>query len=315
MDSESLLTFLTIHRTGGFSNAAAALRRSQPAISRRIALLEENLGVPVFERTAGGIKLSSAGQALLPYARTVLATLNDAESAIRTLRDANSGPVSLALVGTLAGANLTPLLKRFARNHPGVELTIRTASSSDVSEAVRRGNATLGLRYLLDPSSDLICEHVGDESVRVVCAPGHRLAGRTIKSLAALRDEPWFAFPNAWEHRESFENNIFAQFQRCGVGSIRWTPVDSLTAQKRLIEAGFGLALIPDSAVQEERRDRSLDTITVRDFKATTPVYSIVRNGGYLSPAAAELLRRIGASPGAFGKPIGSRRAQRPQKR
>ena len=68
MDSDALLTFLTVHRRGGISNAAKALRRSQPAISRRIALLEQELGVPLFERIAGRTMLSDAGRVMVPYA-------------------------------------------------------------------------------------------------------------------------------------------------------------------------------------------------------------------------------------------------------
>ena len=71
LDSEALHTFVTIHRAGGFSVAARRLHRSQPAISRRIALLEEELGAPLFERVAGGVVLSQAGQVLLPYAERV----------------------------------------------------------------------------------------------------------------------------------------------------------------------------------------------------------------------------------------------------
>jgi hypothetical protein len=66
MDSDALHTFLTVHRRGGISSAAKALHRSQPAISRRIALLEQDLGVPLFERIAGRTMLSDAGRVMVP---------------------------------------------------------------------------------------------------------------------------------------------------------------------------------------------------------------------------------------------------------
>src|SRR5262249_3489736 len=180
MDSDALKTFVAIHRSKGFSSAAAALGRSQPAISRRIALLEQRLGVPLFERAAGGgIALSSAGRALLPYAERVIAALGDAEHALLALRTGNAGPVALPAVGTLAGANLTPVLKRFSGEYPKVKLSIRTATSAEVSELVRRGEATIGLRYLLDRSSDIVCRHIGSETMRIVCSPEHECAGKT----------------------------------------------------------------------------------------------------------------------------------------
>lgn len=73
--------------------------------------------------------------------------------------------------------------------------------------------------------------------------------------------------------------------------NIRWTPVDSLTAQKRLIEAGLGTGLMPERAVVEERAAETLATISVEDLKIAIPVTVITRRDGYLSPASLCLLR------------------------
>ena len=81
MDSDALNTFLVVHRRGGISNAAKALHRSQPAISRRIALLEQELGVPLFERIGGKTRLSDAGRVMVPYAERAVAAAQDAENA------------------------------------------------------------------------------------------------------------------------------------------------------------------------------------------------------------------------------------------
>src|SRR5256886_4063080 len=157
MDSDALLTFLTVHRRGGISSAAKVLHRSQPAISRRIALLEQELGVPLFERIAGRTMLSDAGRVMVPYAERAVAAAHDPENAVRALAKPDSGPVALAVVGTLAGGRPSAILKRFAAAHPKVELTLRTATSAEVSDLVRRGEVTIGLRYDRDPSRDLDC--------------------------------------------------------------------------------------------------------------------------------------------------------------
>src|ERR1700752_1019630 len=103
VDSDALNTFLTVHRRGGVSNAAKILHRSQPAISRRIALLEGELGVPLFERINGRTRLSDVGRVMVPCAEAAVAAAQDAENAVRALPRWNSGPVALAVVGTLAG--------------------------------------------------------------------------------------------------------------------------------------------------------------------------------------------------------------------
>ncbi|WP_170181772.1 LysR family transcriptional regulator [Phreatobacter stygius] len=310
MDSDALLTFVTIHQANGFSRAAEILGRSQPAISRRIALLEDELGVPVFERAAGGVVLSQAGRALLPHAERVLAALRDAENAIDTMRTETAGRVSIVAVGTLAGTNLTTILKRFVTDHPKIDLSISTATSAEVSDLVRRGEAMIGLRYLLDTAPDIICEHIASETMVVVCAAEHRFAGKTLASLATLSGEPWFAFRNAYDQRETFADNIFAQFQARGIAEIRWTPVDSLNAKKRLIEAGLGLALLPESAIDEELRAGSLATIRLADLDVANPVFAVVRRGGYLSAATLNLLALLRNAPSLAGKPVLSRQSQ-----
>ena len=74
---------------------------------------------------------------------------------------------------------------------------------------------------------------------------------------------------------------------------IDWIGIDSLTAQKRLVEAGFGLALMEQSAIADELKARSLGTITVRSLKATRRIMMVTRNGGYLSAATQELIRLL----------------------
>ena len=186
MDSDALNTFLTVHRRGGVSNAARALHRSQPAISRRIALLEQELGVPLFERVAGRTRLSDAGRVMVPYAERAVAAAQDAENAVRALTQQNAGPVSLAVVGTLAGGQLSQILKRFAREYPDVDLTLRTATSAEVSDLIRRGEATIGLRYDIDRLRDLDYVRLATEPLQVVCAPDHPLAGKRVARLADL---------------------------------------------------------------------------------------------------------------------------------
>lgn len=290
MDAEALRTFLAVHRQQGFSNAARFLHRTQPAISRRIALLEQELGVPLFERAAGGITLSQAGRVLLPHAERAVATLQDARDAVRALTAGDSGPLTMAIVGTLAGTDLTGVLQRFAQDHPGIDLALQTARSGEVSDLVRRGEASIGLRYDRDRSGDLACESLGSEPMLVVCAATHRLAGRSVSSLLALHDERWIAFPRAPQPPELPGSHIFSVFAARGLGEIEWRAIDSLTAQKRLVEAGFGMALIQASSVEEELAAGTLAAIRVRDLDVGTPVFIVTRRGGYLSAAARRLL-------------------------
>jgi DNA-binding transcriptional LysR family regulator len=111
------------------------------------------------------------------------------------LRTGDGGPISIATVGTLASTSLTAVLRRFAKTFPTVELSLRTATSVEVSELVRRGDATIGLRYFDDPSPDLICLELRPGLLIVACAPEHWLAGKKVRSLRDLREENGWPFP------------------------------------------------------------------------------------------------------------------------
>ena len=296
MDSDALNTFLVVHHRGGISNAAKALHRSQPAISRRIALLEQELGIPLFERVAGRTMLSDAGRVLVSYAERAVAATQDAENAVRALARPNSGPVALAVVGTLAGGRLSTIMRRFAGEYPKVNLTLRTATSTEVSDLIRRGEATIGLRYGRDWSGDLDCTRLFAEPLQVVCAPDHPRAGRRVANLAELRQERWIAFPEKPGRREVSASHVFALFQTHGLGEVDWTPVDSLTAQKRLVEAGFGIALLSQSHVAEELGSAAIAAIGVDDLAASHDIVAVTRRGGFLSAASRRLLEIIRVS-------------------
>ncbi|MEO7020604.1 MAG: LysR family transcriptional regulator [Ktedonobacteraceae bacterium] len=120
MELNEIEAFVTIHRVGGFTKAATVLCVSQPAISRRIELLERELGAPLFERLPAGVRLTEAGRALLPYAQQVLAATRDGAAAVRALEEEEQGSLILALVGTLASTRLTRQLQAFRETYPQV---------------------------------------------------------------------------------------------------------------------------------------------------------------------------------------------------
>ena len=184
-------------------------------------------------------------------------------------------------------------MKRFAAEHPEVGLSLRTATSAEVSDLIRRGEATIGLRYDRDRSRDLDCELLFTERLQVVCALDHPRAGRRVTKLADLSGERWIAFPVVPGRREITASHVFALFQTHGLGEIDWTPVDSLTAQKRLVEAGLGIALLTQSHAADELRFNSISTIRIDDLTASQDIVAVTRRGGFLSAASRRLLEIV----------------------
>jgi len=298
MELNQIEAFVAIVRGGGFTRASATLHLSQPAISRRLHLLEDELGAPLFERIRSGAVLTEAGRAFLPHAETLLACMRDGIDAVSALRGADRGAITLAVVGTLASTSLTEQLRRFRELHPRIDLRVRTALSREVSELVRRGDATLGLRYDADPHPELVSTHIHDEPMIPVCSAHHRLTRGRRVDARALAGERWITFPvRPGPAREPYASALERGLALIGLSGAEIVPIDSLTAQKRMVEAGFGLALLQESSVEEELRAGTLRALPIPAMRVTVPVVLIHRRRAYQSGATRSLMAMLADWP------------------
>lgn len=287
MELDHVEAFLAIVRSGGFVRGSAALHLSQPATSRRIKLLEAELGAPLFDRLGRSVSLTEAGRAFLPHAQAMLASMRDGIDAVSAVRGTGRGTVTLALVGTLASGSLTAQLSRLCQAHPGLDLRLRTALSAQVSALVLRGDAALGLRYGTDPDPGLVSVIIHQERLVPVCPPGHPLAAGGADLATGLAGQRWLAFPSPTG--DPYAAALRQLLAAHGLGAAEILPIDSLTAQKRMTEAGFGLAILPESSLDEEFRARTLCPIDAPALTATIPVALIRRRTAFQTGAARAL--------------------------
>lgn len=302
MELDHVEAFLAIVDRGGFARGSAALHLSQPAASRRIKLLEAELRAPLFDRLGRGATLTEAGRAFLPHAQALLASMRDGTEAVNAVRGTGHGPVTLALVGTLASSGLTARLSRLRQAQPGLDLRLRTALSAEVSALVLRGDADLGLRYGTDPDPGLMPVIIHHERLVPVCSPGHPVTGGETDLASALAGQRWLAFPpRPGAPGDPYATALQQLLAAHGLGSAEILPIDSLTAQKRLAEAGFGLAILPESSLDEELRAGTLRTIDAPALTATIPVALIRRRNAFQSGAARALTAALTDPPYAPG--------------
>lgn len=298
MELDHVQAFVAIVQSGGFTRASAALHLSQPAISRRVRLLERELGAPLFERLGRGVVLSDAGRAFLPHAEALLASMRDGIDAVGALHGTSQGTVTLAVVGTLTSTTLTQRLRQFREAYPGIDLRLRTALSAEVSALVLRGDASLGLRYDLDPNPGLVSSTIHQEPLVPVCSAGHRLAHARRVPLKALAGERWIGFPpRPGPTSEPYSSALAQRLAACGLDAVEIVQIDSLTAQKRMVEADFGLALLPRSSIDEELRAGTLCVLRVPAMRVTIPVVLIHRQRAFQSGATRALTTMLTAWP------------------
>jgi DNA-binding transcriptional LysR family regulator len=294
MELNQITAFVTINRTGSFTRAAERLHLSQPAISRRIELLERELGAPLFERLSTGIRLSDAGLAFLPFAQQVLATIADGRAAVHSLEEGEEGTLTLAVVGTLASTQLTSHLQSFRATHPRARLHLRTGRSDEVSSLVYQGDVQLGLRYFADPRTEICSILAFNELLVVACSTQSQFFTHEPTQAMDLLDVPWVTYPiHAGSSGEPFARTLDRQLLLNELDAAERIVIDSLTAQKRLIEADFGIGLLPKSSIEEELRLGTIRTLPIMSLTTSVPVMAIYRRRSYLSRASHELLEML----------------------
>ena len=177
MDTQALTAFLAVAESGSFSTAAERLFLTQPAVSKRIAQLEQQLGTRLFDRVGRRIRLTEAGEALLPRARQVLLDLEDMSRAIRNLTGTVSGTLRIGTSHHIGLHRLPPVLRRFSREYPDVKLDIHFIDSEEAWEAVLHGDLEMGV-VTLPPQPDprLHSQAVWQDPLVFMAAPEHPLA-------------------------------------------------------------------------------------------------------------------------------------------
>jgi DNA-binding transcriptional LysR family regulator len=284
IDLDQLSAFIAIADRGTVTAAARKLHRTQSAISRRLALLEDALSASLFDRRGAKLVLTDCGRAFLPCAERALAAVASGHEAVQHELAPNAGSVSIAIVGTLVEAPLAAALRALPR--AGLEVSVLTATSEQVSRLVRRGEANLGVRYFADDDRELASEQLGVERMCVVGAAGER------RSDTAAR---WIGFPSTRTSKDDFGRLLHQQLIAAGMSPAGVMAVDSLSAQKRLVEVGLGIALLPESSVRDEIARGTLVRLDMPRMATTLAIHLVQRRDAFLSPAGrnlASLLKR-----------------------
>jgi DNA-binding transcriptional LysR family regulator len=288
-----LKAFVAVVRSGTFTAASSHLNITQPALSRRIQLIEQALGTPLFERFPSGPRLTEAGRELLPHAEAVLTALDEGVEAVGSMVRGDRGRVAFAALGALCNSAVVEALRRFRDGAPAADLSLsfHASTSEEVSDLVLQGQAMWGLRFRSDPR--LHCEVIGHETMIIVCSPENPLADARSVTSTRLAEENWIGFPLGVGHSSP---EFWSRLSNYGLEGDRVMLIDSTAAQKRLIEANFGVGLLPQGSVAEELRGGQLRLVNVSDMRSSVPVVLVRRRAAYINKAAASLEKHLVAA-------------------
>ena len=249
MDSTDLETFLAVAEDRSFSRAAERLHLTQPAVTKRIKRLEENLATLLFDRIGRRVELTQGGQLLLPRARSLLQEIADARRMLENLNDQVSGSLQLATSHHVGLHRLAPVLKTFSDRYPDVQLDIRFEDSEAAHDLVRRGDSELAV-VTLDPKGpvDLAYLPLWDDPLTFIVARDHPLAGRPRLSLAELA-----RYPAILPGLATYTGRIVAELFRTRQIEIS-APLSTnyLETISMLTGTGLGWSLLPRSMLTDE---------------------------------------------------------------
>lgn len=191
MDTQNLRAFSLVAESQSFSLAAQELHLTQPAVSKRVALLEQALGTPLFDRIGRSISLTEAGIALLPHAKIVHQQLLAAEQSVRDLSGEVSGRLRLATSHHIGLHRLPPVLSSFNTDCPAVQIDIEFMDSEQAYELVMQGKVELAVVTLAPTAEDcLITRTIWTDPLDFLVAREHQLADTGGSSLVQLSHCP-----------------------------------------------------------------------------------------------------------------------------
>jgi len=276
---------VAIADAGSFSRAADALFLTQPAISKRIATLEAELGTPLFDRIGRGVQLSPAGSALLDQARRILNEVAEAKRRIAGLSGQIKGPLTLGTSYHIGLHRLQPALQAFNQQHPGVHLDLRFMDSEAACLAVENGQLELAIITLpTRPAASLRCEVLWDDVLEVVVGHGHALAGITEITLDALTHYPAILPVAGTTTREIILAALAPIRERLNIG----TETNYLDVIKMLVSIGLGWSVLPHTLI-----DAELKVVQIEGIRINRQLGSVTHASRTLSNAAQAMIAMV----------------------
>ena len=290
MDTQNLRAFLLVAENGSFSLAAEKLHLTQPAVSKRVALLEERLRTNLFDRIGRNISLTEAGQALLPHARAVQRELEAAEQSVRDLAGEVAGQLRLATSHHIGLHRLPPVLSKFSESYAAVQIDIEFMDSEQAYELIMQGKAELAIVTLApvaEPS--VVTLPLWPDPLDFMVGIHHPLAQHSDLTLKALSKHPAI-LPGLNTYTGQIVARLFNQHHLSLRVSMATNYLETI---RMMASVGLGWTVLPRSM-----NDASLTTLQIVDSRIERTLGIVYHRGRSLSRAASAFIDVLQSSTG-----------------
>ena len=301
-DLNDLYFFSQVVEHGGFSAAARALDIPKSRLSRRIAHLEETLGVRLLQRTTRRLRLTLAGERYLHYCREVTASARAAEEAMRQLQSQPCGPVIISCPISIAQQMLAQLLPEFLDTWPSV--SVQVLATNRRVDLIREGvDLALRVRTRLDTDAELVVKHLGEDSSTMVASPAYLERNGIPDTPQDLSAHSTLSFNDPqsevrWRLRNAANEEVEVSVQP------RLCCNDFIVLTEAAVR-GRGIALLPSVATYDALRRGQLVQVLPEWRAPTGIVHCIYPSRRGMSPAVRALLNFISERlPGVYARTI-----------
>jgi len=237
-----LKSFISVVDEGGFTAASRQLDLSQPAVSRAVATLERELGLPLLIRGRDGLTLTDAGAVALTHAREAVRHLGLMRSEVAALAGEITGTLALASLPSVTGTVIAPHLRSFAERHPGVTIRLLEGSEAEVRDWLDQGAAEAGVVSL--PIKGLDAAALGEQDFVAVVPADSRLAGWAEIDYAELAKEPFIRSTGGCAE-------VYLPIaRRDGVEFDVAFEAREMSAVLEIVRAGLGVSILPSTGLE-----------------------------------------------------------------
>jgi LysR family nitrogen assimilation transcriptional regulator len=254
MNLQHLKTFIRIAELGSLSKASDRMRIAQPALSRQMKLLQEEIGVPLFERHRRGMRLTQAGEELLQRVSGLTRQLDQAYADVRSLSGATSGHVAFGIVPTVSDLLAGRLVRRVADEFPGISVRIVEGYGGHLLEWLQKGEIDVAIMYGPQSSLHIKATELMIEELVLVGPPDSDLDPASPVSVAAFAKLPLVLPSRPHGLRMLVEGAALRAKSKI---DVRYE-ADSFRVLKNLVEQGLGYTALPLSAIAYEARQGRL---------------------------------------------------------
>jgi LysR family transcriptional regulator, nitrogen assimilation regulatory protein len=288
VDFKQLKALVTVVEAGSVTRAAELLHLVQPAVTRQIRALEQELGVPLFDRTRHGMRPTAAGAALADRARRALTELDRARAELTPAPGVVSGIVTVGLLESASELLAEPLVSAVLGAHPGIEIRVLTAYSGHLQQWLDDGDLDLSLLYNLTNASSLNVTPLVREQLWAV-APAGALSPDEPVAFREFAADP-LVMPAAGHGLRRLIDDAARQ---AGAEVDTVVQTNSMTLQKRLVRAGHGRTILPAVGIADDVAAGTLSAAPLREPEVWRSIVVGMRRAGRVAPAVEVVAREL----------------------